>query len=52
MQTFDLIVVGAGHAGVEAAYAAAQRGCTVAICTLGPATVANMPCNPAFALRP
>ena len=44
---FDVIVVGAGHAGVEAAFAAATRGCSVAICTLGPDTVAHMPCNPA-----
>src|SRR5678815_5403856 len=45
--TFDVIVVGAGHAGVEAAHAAARRGCSVAICTLGPDTVGHMPCNPA-----
>jgi len=44
---FDVIVIGAGHAGVEAAHAAARRGCSVAICTLGPDTVAHMPCNPA-----
>ena len=44
---FDLIVVGAGHAGVEAAWAAAQLGRTVGICTLGHGTVAHMPCNPA-----
>jgi len=44
---FDLIVVGAGHAGVEAAWAAARMGRDVAICTLSDATVAHMPCNPA-----
>jgi tRNA uridine 5-carboxymethylaminomethyl modification enzyme len=43
----DVIVIGAGHAGVEAAYAAARLGCSVAICTLGRETVAHMPCNPA-----
>ena len=47
MNRFDVIVIGAGHAGVEAAFAAAQRGCSVAICTLGPDTIAHMPCNPA-----
>jgi len=44
---FDVIVVGAGHAGVEAAYAAARLGCHVGLCTLSRATVAHMPCNPA-----
>ena len=42
-----MIVVGAGHAGVEAAWAAARMGRRVAICTLSDATVAHMPCNPA-----
>ena len=46
--TFDVIVVGAGHAGVEAAYAAARMGCHVGLCTLSPETVAHMPCNPAI----
>jgi tRNA uridine 5-carboxymethylaminomethyl modification enzyme len=45
---FDVIVIGAGHAGVEAAYAAARLGCSVAICTLSRDTVAHMPCNPAI----
>ena len=45
---FDVIVVGAGHAGVEAAYAAARMGCHVGLCTLSPETVAHMPCNPAI----
>src|SRR6187401_2614579 len=44
---FDVIVIGAGHAGVEAAYAAARLGCSVGLCTLSKATVAHMPCNPA-----
>ena len=44
---FDVIVVGAGHAGVEAAWAAARLGCSVGLCTLDRETVALMPCNPA-----
>jgi tRNA uridine 5-carboxymethylaminomethyl modification enzyme len=46
--SFDVIVVGAGHAGCEAAYAAVRRGAHVAICTLSRDTVAHMPCNPAI----
>ena len=46
-RTFDIIVLGAGHAGVEAAWAAARMGRTVGICTLAEGTVAHMPCNPA-----
>src|SRR5712691_9803368 len=44
---FDVIVIGAGHAGCEAAYAAARLGARVAISTLSAETVAQMPCNPA-----
>ncbi|MBI4265498.1 MAG: tRNA uridine-5-carboxymethylaminomethyl(34) synthesis enzyme MnmG [Acidobacteria bacterium] len=44
---FDVIVIGAGHAGVEAAYAAARLGCSVGLCTMSRDTVAHMPCNPA-----
>ena len=45
---FDVIVIGAGHAGVEAAHAAARLGCAVGLCTLSRDTVAQMPCNPAI----
>src|SRR5262245_37619603 len=45
---FDVIVVGAGHAGVEAAHAAARMGCQVGLCTLTRDTVGHMPCNPAI----
>src|SRR5881227_1214720 len=46
--TFDVIVIGAGHAGCEAAYAAARLGAHVGLCTLTKDTVAHMPCNPAI----
>jgi tRNA uridine 5-carboxymethylaminomethyl modification enzyme len=45
---FDVIVIGAGHAGCEAAWAAARLGCRVGLCTLSAGTVALMPCNPAI----
>ena len=44
---FDVIVIGAGHAGCEAAHAAARLGAQVGLCTLSTDTVAHMPCNPA-----
>jgi tRNA uridine 5-carboxymethylaminomethyl modification enzyme len=44
---FDVIVIGAGHAGCEAAYAAARLGAHVGLCSLSTDTVAHMPCNPA-----
>ena len=47
MEHFDVIVIGAGHAGCEAAWAAARLGCKVGFCTLSAETVALMPCNPA-----
>ena len=45
---YDVIVIGSGHAGVEAAHAAARLGCSVGLCTLSRETVAHMPCNPAI----
>jgi len=45
---FDVIVIGAGHAGCEAAWAAARMGCRVGLVTLSAETVALMPCNPAI----
>src|SRR5450631_856220 len=45
---FDVIVIGAGHAGCEAAYAAARLGAHVGLCTLSTDTVAHIPCNPAI----
>ncbi|MDP1571729.1 MAG: tRNA uridine-5-carboxymethylaminomethyl(34) synthesis enzyme MnmG [Vicinamibacterales bacterium] len=43
-----MIVIGAGHAGVEAAWAAARLGCRVGLCTLSLDTIGHMPCNPAI----
>ena len=46
--TIDIAVIGAGHAGCEAALAAARMGCRVILVTLDPDVVAHMPCNPAI----
>jgi tRNA uridine 5-carboxymethylaminomethyl modification enzyme len=46
--SFDVLIVGAGHAGCEAAWAAARLGCHVGLCTLPGSPVAQMPCNPAI----
>jgi tRNA uridine 5-carboxymethylaminomethyl modification enzyme len=46
--TFDVIVIGAGHAGTEAAVAAARRGARVVIVTSALDTIGHMSCNPAI----
>ena len=45
---FDVAVIGAGHAGIEAALAAQRLGCTVALLTQNLDTVGQMSCNPAI----
>ena len=45
---YDVIVIGAGHAGVEAAMAAARLGCEVAVLTQNLDTIGQMSCNPAI----
>ncbi len=47
-KSYDVIVVGAGHAGCEAALAAARMGCETLVVTINPDTIAKMSCNPAI----
>ena len=44
----DIAVIGAGHAGIEAALAAARLGCKTVLFTINLDSVGNMPCNPAI----
>ena len=46
--TYDVIVIGAGHAGIEAAHAAAKLGARTAVFTLSLDFIGNMPCNPSI----
>ena len=45
---YDVLVIGAGHAGIEACLAAARLGCKTAIFTINMDAVGNMPCNPSI----
>ncbi len=45
---FDIVVIGGGHAGAEAAWAAARLGAQTALVTLDASTIAQMSCNPAI----
>ena len=48
MKTYDVIVIGAGHAGCEAALAAARMGCETLVLTMKLDHIALMPCNPSI----
>ncbi|MBN8816116.1 MAG: tRNA uridine-5-carboxymethylaminomethyl(34) synthesis enzyme MnmG [Sphingomonas sp.] len=48
MSRFDVIVIGGGHAGVEAAAAASRRGARVALVTFSEANIGTMSCNPSI----
>ncbi len=45
---YDVVVVGAGHAGIEASLAAARMGCLTALLTMDPVSIGRMSCNPAI----
>lgn len=48
MKNYDIIVAGAGHAGIEAAMAASKMGCNVALVTLDKNKIGTLSCNPAI----
>ncbi|MBQ9993894.1 MAG: FAD-dependent oxidoreductase, partial [Clostridia bacterium] len=45
---YDVAVIGAGHAGIEAALASARLGCKTVVFTINMDAVGNLPCNPAI----
>ncbi len=48
MMKYDVIVVGGGHAGIEASASAAKMGCTTALITMDRYALGRMSCNPAI----
>ena len=48
LQRFDIVIIGGGHAGAEAVWAASRLGQSVALVTLAPDRIAAMSCNPAI----
>ena len=48
IEEYDIIVIGAGHAGVEASLAASRMGCKVLLATINIEMLAFMPCNPSI----
>ena len=47
-RSFDVLVIGGGHAGVEAALAAARMGCQTMMLSINVDTIGQMSCNPAI----
>ena len=50
-ESYDVAVIGAGHAGIEAALASARLGLKTAVFAMNLDTVGNMPCNPSIGAR-
>ena len=48
INSFDIVVIGGGHAGIEAAASAARMGCSVALLTMDKNALGRMSCNPAI----
>jgi tRNA uridine 5-carboxymethylaminomethyl modification enzyme len=48
MADYDIVIIGGGHAGAEAAWAAAKLGANVALITIDPSKIGQMSCNPAI----
>ena len=48
---YDVLVIGGGHAGIEAAFSASRMGCKVAIISFSCNDIGVMSCNPAMGVR-